>query len=50
MRRWTRGQRDAGATAVEYGLMVALVVAVIVVVVATVGRQVSDMFNTVPGF
>ncbi len=50
MRRWTRGDRERGATAVEYALMVALIIAVIVILVATVGRQVFDMYNTVPSF
>jgi Flp pilus assembly pilin Flp len=50
MRRWSRGNRGRGATAVEYALMVALVVAVIVVLVATVGRQVFDLYHTVPTF
>jgi hypothetical protein len=30
--------------------MVALIIAVIIVLVATVGRQVFDMYNTVPSF
>lgn len=38
---------DRGATAVEYGLIVALIAAVIVVIVATLGKQVSDAFSTV---
>ena len=50
MRRWTRGNRGRGATAIEYALMVALIIAAIVVIVATVGRQVFDMYNTVPSF
>ena len=50
MRRWSRGNRGRGATAVEYALMVALVVAVIVVLVATVGRQVFDLYHNVPIF
>jgi pilus assembly protein Flp/PilA len=42
------GVRDErGATAVEYGLIVALIAAVIVGVVATLGGQVSDAFQTV---
>ncbi len=39
--------RDKGATAVEYGLLVALIAAVIVVVVATLGTRISTAFNTV---
>lgn len=45
MRRWTRGSRERGATAVEYALMVALIIAVIIVLVATVGSQVFDLYN-----
>lgn len=50
MRRWARGDRERGATAVEYALIVALVIAVIIVLVATVGRQVFNLYNTVPTF
>ncbi len=39
--------RDRGATAVEYGLLVALIAAVIVVVVATLGTRISTAFQTV---
>lgn len=39
--------RDRGATAVEYGLIVALIAAVIVVVVATLGSQINSAFQTV---
>lgn len=38
---------DRGATAVEYGLIVALIAAVIIVVVATLGKQVNDAFQSV---
>jgi pilus assembly protein Flp/PilA len=38
---------DGGATAVEYGLLVALIAAVIIGVVATLGTTLSSMFNTV---
>jgi pilus assembly protein Flp/PilA len=38
---------DEGATAVEYGLIVALIAAVIVVVVGLLGQKVSSAFNTV---
>ena len=50
LRRPTRGGRGRGATAVEYALMVALIIGAIVALVATVGRQVFDMYNTVPSF
>ncbi|MEP6648390.1 MAG: Flp family type IVb pilin [Lapillicoccus sp.] len=45
MQRWTRGERERGATAIEYALMVALIIAVIIVLVATVGQQVFDLYN-----
>jgi pilus assembly protein Flp/PilA len=38
---------ERGATAVEYGLMVALIAAVIVGVVTTLGGNLSTMFSTV---
>ncbi len=38
---------DEGATAVEYGLMVALIAAVIVGVVTTLGTQIQAAFTTV---
>jgi pilus assembly protein Flp/PilA len=40
---------ERGATAVEYGLLVALIAAVIIVVVATLGTQINTAFNTVSG-
>ena len=38
---------DRGATAVEYGLMVALIAAIIVGVVAALGGKINDAFTTV---
>ena len=38
---------DRGATAVEYGMMVALIAAVIVAIVTLVGTDVKNAFNTV---
>ncbi|MDY7100852.1 MAG: Flp family type IVb pilin, partial [Actinomycetota bacterium] len=38
---------EEGATAVEYGMMVALIAAVIVTVVATLGGQVQAAFQTI---
>jgi pilus assembly protein Flp/PilA len=38
---------DRGATAVEYGLLVALIAAVIVGIVATLGTQISTAFATI---
>jgi pilus assembly protein Flp/PilA len=40
-------QEDRGATAVEYGLIVALIAAVIVGVVALLGTNIADAFTTV---
>ena len=39
--------KERGATAVEYGLMVALIAAVIVAVVKTLGTQVNTAFTSV---
>jgi len=39
--------RDEGATAVEYGIMVALIAAIIVLVVTTLGTQIQAAFQTV---
>lgn len=39
--------RDHGATAVEYGLLVALIAAIIVGVVTTLGTQIQAAFQTV---
>lgn len=49
---WWNGLRDRareqrGASAVEYGLLVALIAAVIVVVVGILGHKVSNAFNSV---
>jgi pilus assembly protein Flp/PilA len=41
----TRGER--GATAVEYGIMVALIAAVIIAVVAVIGTKINGAFETV---
>lgn len=40
---------ERGATAVEYGLMVALIAIVIIVAVALLGGNLSGMFNKVAG-
>jgi pilus assembly protein Flp/PilA len=39
--------RERGATAVEYGIMVALIAAVIVGIVATLGDQIQTAFQEV---
>jgi pilus assembly protein Flp/PilA len=38
---------DRGATAVEYGLMVALIAAVIVTAVTLIGTKLTSVFNKV---
>lgn len=40
---------EKGATAVEYGLMVALIAVVIIFAVTTLGQNISDMFESVAG-
>ncbi len=40
-------REEEGATAVEYGLLVALIAAVIVTIVGTLGTQVQNAFTTV---
>jgi len=42
-----RINNDRGATAVEYGLMVALIAVVIIVAVTLLGTNLSTMFNKV---
>ena len=42
-------KKERGATAVEYGIMVALIAAVIIAVVATLGTQLNDMFTGISG-
>jgi pilus assembly protein Flp/PilA len=41
-----RDRNEAGASAVEYGLLVGAIAAVIVVLVFALGGQVKDMFST----
>ena len=43
----TARDNERGATAVEYGLLVALIAAVIVAIVATLGTQINNAFTTV---
>ena len=40
---------DEGATAVEYGLMVALIAVVIITAVALIGTNLSTMFTGIAG-
>ena len=42
-----RFEDEEGATAVEYGLLVALIAAIIVATVATLGTQINTAFQTV---
>lgn len=39
--------RERGATAVEYGLLVALIAVVIIAAVTLLGGKLSDLFTTV---
>ena len=41
---------DEGATAVEYGLMVALIDVVIITAVALIGTNLTTVFNDVAGY
>ncbi|MDP9884814.1 pilus assembly protein Flp/PilA [Sinomonas atrocyanea] len=47
MRRHCSGEE--GATAVEYGIMVALIAVVIIVAVSLLGGNLQAMFNNVAG-
>ena len=40
-------KKERGATAVEYGIMVALIAAVIITVVATLGTNITSLFTKV---
>ncbi len=41
--------KERGATAVEYGIMVALIAAVIITAVTLLGSNISGLFNSVAG-
>jgi pilus assembly protein Flp/PilA len=45
LRKVSRASRDRGASAVEYGLLVAAIAAVIVAAVFGIGTMVSNAFN-----
>jgi pilus assembly protein Flp/PilA len=45
--RYGIGTSDEGATAVEYGIMVALIAIVIIVAVALLGTNLRDVFSEV---
>ena len=40
-------KKERGATAVEYGIMVALIAAVIITIVGTLGTNLTALFTTV---
>ncbi len=42
-------KEDSGATAVEYGIMVAAIAAVIIAVVISIGGKVNNAFTKVDG-
>ena len=44
-----RLRNDEGATAVEYGLMVALIAVVIIAAVTLLGTNLNNIFTTVAG-
>lgn len=44
-----RLRREDGATAVEYGLMVALIAVAIITAVTLVGTNLTTLFNTIAG-
>ena len=44
-----RGHVDRGATAVEYGLMVALIAAAIVLTVTALGGSLNGLFTSITG-
>jgi len=45
----TRARDERGATAVEYGPMVALIAVVIIAAVTLLGTNLRDMFNNIAG-
>ena len=40
-------QDEEGATAVEYGVLVALIIAAVVAIIAILGEQINDAFKAV---
>ena len=45
----THAREERGATAVEYGLMVALIAVVIITAVTLLGTNLSGLFNKIAG-
>ncbi len=43
---WQRLQDESGASAVEYGLLVALIAVVIIAAVTTLGNNLNGVFNS----
>ena len=40
-------REEDGATAVEYGVLVALIIAVCIIVIAAIGKKIDTAFNNV---
>ena len=40
-------REEEGATAVEYGVLIALIIAVCIIVIAAIGREINDAFSRV---
>lgn len=49
LRKFLTGTSERGATAVEYGLMVALIAAVIIIAVTAIGTNLDALFTNVAG-
>jgi len=49
-RRLRNSATDAGATAVEYSLMVAFIAGVIIATIIVLGQRVFNLFGSVPTF
>lgn len=49
MKNWIKRflKDEEGATAVEYGVLVALIIAACVIIIATLGSQINAAFNKV---
>ncbi len=51
MKRWMELWRDEDApTAVEYGVMVALIIVVVILAVTTLGQNVSGTFSKIASY
>ena len=47
--RFDKADRERGATAVEYGLLVGLIAVVIIVAVTALGGRLTALFNQITG-